>query len=200
MKRVVLAAVLLGLSASALAQEKPTWSVEMGTGIRPLHMISVPGRDRYAQLADWGQGIELDGACYPVLDIGVVLRSHRKTEHCLTVGASWCHHRLTQYPSFGTDPDGKPRYDLEKGTPAGWTDSALSFAVTYQWRHIWNPDRPVNLYSGLGVGIVSASWVFVLPSFTPVGLRVGGRHLYGFAECTVGSLATVLHGGLGWRF
>ena len=205
MKRVVLAAMLLGLwaasaqaQAQAQAQEKPTWSVEMGTGVRPI--FTSPSRDRYVQLADWGQGIELNGACYPVLDITAVLRSHRKTEHCLSVGASWCHHRLTQYPLFGTDPAGKPRYDMEKGTPAGWTDSACSFSVTYQWRHIWNPDRPVNLYSGLGVGLVSADRVFAFPSFTPVGLRFGGRHLYGFAECTVGSLATVLHGGLGWRF
>lgn len=193
-------ALLLGLWASALAQEKPSWSVELGTGFRPLHMISAPSRDRYMQLADWGQGIEMDGACFPVLDLTAVLRSHRKTEHCLTLGVAWCHHRLTQYPPFGTDPAGKPRYDLEKGTPAGWTDSAFSFAVTYQWRHIWNPDKPVLLYSGLGVGIVSGSRVSVFPSLTPIGLRIGGRHLYGFAECMAGPLATALHGGLGWRF
>ena len=201
------AAIVLLLSSMGIArgQEVPfekSYSIEVGTGIRPIQMMIPPLRAARVPLASKGQDVDTDGAFYPVIDLTGVLRSGWKTEFTLTAGASWYHHRLVQYPSFGIDPDGQPRYDLEHGERIGWKDSIPAYSLTFQWRHLWNPSNAFLVYTGIGAGVTVAhfSKFFPMPSVTPVAFRYGGEHFYAFAELTLGPIATFAHGGLGWRF
>ena len=218
---LIAALVLLGLfSGTAWGQEvekddgakdvrvsqnvpfEKSYSIEIGTGIRPFQMMINPVRAAQARLAPKGQDVDTDGSFYPVVNLTGVLRSGWKTEFTLSAGASWYHHRLIQYPSFGVDPNGKPRYDLEHGERVGWMDSIPAFSGTFQWRHLWNPSNAFLVYTALGAGVTVSyfSSFFPLLSLTPVAFRYGGEHFYAYTELTLGPLASFVHGGLGWRF
>lgn len=179
-----------------------SYSIEIGTGIRPFQMMINPVRAAQVRLAPKGQDVDTDGSFYPVVNLTGVLRSGWKTEFTLSAGASWYHHRLIQYPSFGMDPNGKPRYDLEHGERVGWMDSIPAFSGTFQWRHLWNPSNAFLVYTALGAGVTVSyfSSFFPLLSLTPVAFRYGGEHFYAYTELTLGPLASFVHGGLGWRF
>lgn len=218
---LIAALVLLGLfSGTAWGQEvekddgakdvrvsqnvpfEKSYSIEIGTGIRPFQMMINPVRAAQVRLAPKGQDVDTDGSFYPVVNLTGVLRSGWKTEFTLSAGASWYHHRLIQYPSFGVDPNGKPRYDLEHGERVGWMDSIPAFSGTFQWRHLWNPSNAFLVYTALGAGVTVSyfSSFFPLLSLTPVAFRYGGEHFYAYTELTLGPLASFVHGGLGWRF
>lgn len=184
---------------SVIPQFQKSYSIELGTGIQPFYMNSwtAPSDAVKDRLAAKGQRPAWP-YYYPVISLTGVMRVSRKSEHILTLGSTWCHHQVMQYAeSGGVDPEGKPRYNTKESTIIGWMDSSAMFSLTWQWRHLWTPDRPVVLYSGLGIGLVMLTPV---PDLTPFGLRFGGTHLYGFAELTLGPVATLAHGGLGWRF
>lgn len=188
--------------AEGKTQSSMSYSIEAGTGIQPLQMLLAGDRAVREALAPKGQDIDSQGGFYPVINLTGVIRSGHRTEFTLTAGASWYHHKVIQYPVFGTDPEGRPRYDLKNGTPAGWKDSIPTYSLTLQWRHLWNPDNDFTVYTALGAGVVTRrSFGFVpLPSLTPVAFRYGGKHFYAFAELTLGTLASIAHGGLGWHF
>ena len=192
----------VALKDSARVSFEKSYSREIGTGIRPFQMMINPLRAAQVRLAPKGQDVDTDGSFYPVVSLTGVLRSGWKTEFTLSAGASWYHHRLIQYPSFGMDPDGKPRYDLEHGERVGWMDSIPAFSGTFQWRHLWNPSNAFIVYTALGAGVTVSyfSPFFPLLSLTPVAFRYGGEHFYAYTEMTLGPLASFVHGGLGWRF
>ena len=209
MRKPFLTAVLLLTAVNiAVGQEevpfRKEYSIEIGTGLAPLHMALVPTWDYEAQYADNGQSISTsDGSYYPSLDITGVIRTNLRTEFTFSIGTSWCHHKVYQHSSFGIDPEGKPRYNVDDKTMIGWANTPPVFSVTAQWRYLWNPEDKVYLYSGFGLGYISNQFdalYLPLPSVTPVAIRIKGKHLYGFAELMVGTLATLAHGGLGWKF
>lgn len=195
-------AALFWLAAAASAQQKPGWSLELGTGLQPLHMTFIPSYGYEAKLADKGQAVSSDGAFCPVVSLTGVIRTRPKTEFTASAGASWYHHRNMQCSVFGTDPEGKPRYNLNDWTYTEWMDSEPVFTFTLQWRHLYNPQNAFVLYTALGAGLVfpTSMEIAPVPSLTPIAFRYGGRHFYGFAEFTLGPLAGLVHGGLGWSF
>ena len=198
---VVLA--LVGIGAAAHAQEfRKTLSLEIGAGPGPYHMMWEANdwsyEDRGYDFADKGQ--DAVGGYYPAVTVSAALRTWDRWETVATFGVSWSHRQIIQYDTFGIDPQGKPRYDLQKGTPAGWRDLAPVWSLTVQERVYWNPRWRVQMYSGWGLGVVKGSDTFVLPSFTPVGCRLGGRHFYGYVEAPLSTYARFLHAGLGWTF
>lgn len=199
--------LLLAAVSSAFAQEKPvyqkTFSVEVGTGIMPLHMTFSPSREVETAYAKKGQSIGTGGAAakYPVIDITGVIQSAHHHEFTLSAGVSWCHHKVYQHSTWGIDPNGEPRYNLNDKTPIGWADSSPFFSLTSHWRYLWNPSSSAVIYSGLGLGLVmEASGCAPIPSVIPIALRYGGKHFYGYLENMIGPMATLIHGGLGWRF
>ena len=200
--RLIAVVILLGFAFSAHAQDSTfvaKYSIEIGTGIQPLQMTYYPTGAVQKRLLEQGKGVNEDGMFCPVITLSGVMRFNWKNELTLTGGVSWCHHRIMEYPVFGTDPYGKPRYDVTAGKNVGWMDSSPCFSLLIQWRHLWNPKNLATLYSGAGLGY-SFGLSFPIPSLTPIGLRVGGEHFYGFVEGTIGPIATYVHGGLGWHF
>lgn len=199
-------AALFWLAAAASAQQKPVYgksfSLELGTGLQPLHMTFIPSYGYEGKLADKGQAVSSEGSFYPVLSLTGVMRTRPKTEFTASAGASWYHHRNKQCSVFGTDPEGKPRYNLNDWTYTEWMDSEPVFTFTFQWRHLYNPQNAFVLYTAIGAGLVipTSMEIAPVPSLTPIAFRYGGRHFYGFAEFTLGPLAGLVHGGLGWSF
>ena len=207
--RILCAAIMLAASVTAYASVgngssepfRKSFSLELGTGIQPLHMTLAPSTSEKKAFAD--QGIRLlsnsELSC-PVISLTEVWRTRPHWELCLTEGISWKIMDSVQYDSFGTDPSGKPRYDINKSTPAGTRASLPVGSLTFQARFIWSPKWKVTVYSALGAGFTSATEFIPMPLVTPVALRFGGKHFYVFAEATLGPVASFGHGGLGWKF
>lgn len=206
MKRILLAALTLW-GIAAFGQENPeyrkSFSLEIGAAPGPLYMSNhfvSPSWQVKKKLADQGQQADTNDGVYPALSLSAVWRTGYRWETVVTGGISWIHARITQYEAFGVDPEGKTRYDLRKGTPAGWEDLFPTGSLTVQWRVFWNPQWKVQPYSGFGAGLSTATEWIPLPSLVPVGVRFGCGHLYGFLETGFTPFATIGHGGLGWRF
>jgi hypothetical protein len=152
-------------------------------------------------LAEKGQEVSSSGMFRPNIIASVVWQRCEHWEWVLTGEVCWSQYRVIQYKQFGYDPEGKPRYDLNKASDAGWVASSPIASGTLQWRYLWNPwYRTVRIYSGFGVGLCAGTKYIPTPSITPIGIRISGRHLYGFVEMPVGPFAYILDGGLGWTF
>ena len=205
--RFLIAAATLLICVVSRAQDPSaypkSWSLEVGTGIAPLYMTMVPGRSTESALAQKGQMITNKRGNTPMVTLTGILRVSRRSEFTATAQLNWRHYQLKEYPVFGTDPYGNPRYDVSKeGTPAG-SATAFAPALTLRYRFLYTPDKMIKLYSGAGLGVVFDVMdrkVAVLPDITLLGLRSGGKHLYFFVELTAGSVATLAYGGLGWKF
>ena len=207
-------AALLLLGASAYAQEEDPpffreFSLEIATGLPPIHTLALANGVRYDQaFADQGKEPDMNVYWMPALSLSAVWKTARRWEMVLTGGVSWCHHRMTQYGTFGTDPHGNPRYDLKDPHPDGWRDSAFSTALFFQARCFWNPTQKVKLYSAFGGGFVLSgkepyfadSGLAPVPSITPIAVRFGTGHLKFFIEHTYSPAATGFDAGLGWTF
>jgi len=207
--------ILTGTAATAVAQSHPqpvplhrsyvlpqqkSFSVEVGTGIKPLHMFVFPGRSDERALAEKGQEANTSQEAFPALSLTGILRTKKDVEWVLTGGVSWGSREFTQYPAFGIDPEGKPRFDLSEAAPEKWFEPVIVPSLTLRYRTLWNPDRAVVLYSEFGLGLFVYDGIKVLPAVTLLGARYGGRHLYFFLENTYSPVAALVHGGLGWRF
>ena len=200
---------LLGLTVPAFADKgepapfKRSFSLEIGAGHGPYHMFLrnvSPSWKAQKALAQEGLVAKSDGVFYPAFSLSGVWRYAYRWEAAFTGGVSWSHHPVIQYDTFGLDPQGNPRYDLNKGHSAGWRDSTPVGTLTFQARVFWNPEWLVQAYSAFGFGFTTASEIIPIPAVTPLGLRYGGKHFYFFVETPLNPVALFLHGGLGWRF
>ena len=200
-------AALLAFGFSAYAADgdevpfSKSFSLELGTGIQPLHMTFAPTYDEEKILAKSGQAFNKgDDYFCPTLSLSEVWRFAPHWEFCLAEGIGWKHMPVIQYDTFGIGPSGEPRYDVSKGSPAGWKATRPIGSLTAQARFIWSPRWAVTVYSALGVGFTTSTVYIPIPSVTPVALSIGKNHFYGFAELTLGPIASFAHGGFGWKF
>ena len=154
-------------------------------------------KESYAEL---GQSVNLENARYPVFSLSGAMRASRRSEYVLAAGVSWGDYQITQYSTFGTAPNGKPRYNLNDGKPAGWANSKPVATLSFSYRQFWTPGSAVELYTGVGLGLSSKTSFVPLPDITPIGAKCGWEHLYFYLEFTFSPVAAIGHGGLGWRF
>lgn len=201
MKRFFCLFLVLLATVSAYGQDfRKSFSLEIGAAPGPLHMQAGPSWTEKKDLAEQGQEAFTHDIIPPAVSLSAVWRIGYRWETLVTGSFSWIHAPVTQYETFGIDPQGKPRYDLTKGTPAGWKNMFPTGSITVQWRVFWNPQWKVQPYSAFGAGLSTATEWIPLPSLVPVGVRFGRGHLYGFLETGFTPFATIGHGGLGWRF
>jgi hypothetical protein len=206
--RLLALAALMLWGASAFAQEDidPPFSryftLEIGTGMAPLHTLINKGYLRLdSELADNGQTALSDGTWCPALSLSAAWHTSLRWEMVLTGGISWNHSKMIQYGTFGIDPRGRPRYDLQDPHDIGWKDTQPAGALFFQARRFWNPTQKVKLYSAAGVGLYTDGFdVYPVPSLTPIAVRFGTGHLKFFIENTYSPAATVFDIGLGWTF
>ncbi len=176
-------------------------SVEAGIGLTPIHTLALSNAHEVnEQLASSGQECE-DVSWTPAMSLSLAYRTGKYLELVFSMGYSASRYEVVQYGSFGTDPKGNPRYDLNKSPSHLGTRAGQRFGtLTFSGRLPWNPGENTTVYSGAGIGLVVGSEVLVIPELTIVGVRGGWGHFYLFAENTYGPLATLFHGGFGWRF
>jgi hypothetical protein len=199
--------LFLCIGVAAYAQEEPfkkSISVELGGGIGPLHM-SFPGvcptsleKNTYAKQ---GQSVYCNNIIFPEVALGVAWRFARKWELSAIGGVSWGEYTINTHEQFGIDQYGEPRYDASTVKESTKKLSPLYFNTTVQARVLWNPDSQVQAYSAFGVGlaVVGHEWA-PFPAITPIAVRYGGKHLYGFLENAFTTNSLLLHGGVGWKF
>lgn len=200
MKAHILVVVALLAWGSAAYAYDGRFSIEVGTGLQPLHMTLAPTHAEEMALAELGQLALDSGSFCPVISLTGVWSLSPHWELCATGGISWKHFEYMQYPTFGTGPSGEPRYNLRNGKKAGWKASKPVPSLTAQARFIWSPNWKVTVYSALGLGFTSVTEIYPMPEITPIALRFGKEHFYTFAEATIGPIATFAHIGFGWRF
>lgn len=209
---------LLSLGATALAQEETTlpetfprrFSLELAVGLAPIHtLVNINGLRYERTFSDEGREPDLSDCLAPALSLSAVWKTFPRWEMVLTGGASWCHHKVVRYDSFGIDPQGRPRYDLYKPHPDGSMNSALSFSLFFQARYFWNPAKKIQFYSAFGGGFILNGTGFYLaddarlafvPSLTPIAVRFNAGPLHFFLENAYSPAATLVNGGLGWTF
>jgi len=212
MKRVALSILFVfGLAISAFGQEslaeelelssfKRSFSLELGSGFAPIHTLA-DTRSLDVKYAPLGQAIDDN---YPLsFTLSGVWRFNRRWEAKLTIDAAWFNCELIQYPEFGTDPSGKPRYriDYNQAEHLGRINDGFRWSATAILRHIWNPQNAFQTYSEFGLGYVFGSGVpALIPGLTFIGLRYCWEHFYLYAENTFSPAATLFHGGFGWKF
>ena len=200
-------AVLVFLGSTAYAQETeapflPYFSLELGTGMAPIHtLVNLLGMRNDSALADQGLTSVSAGAWAPSFSLSAAWHSALRWEFVVTGGLSWCHYRVNRYGTFGVDPQGKPRYDLNTPEPAGWKNSDRAYALFFQARRFWNPTQKVKLYSAAGFGAyLDGSTIRPVPSLTPIAVRFGTGPLKFSVEHTFSPAATALQLCLGWTF
>ena len=205
--RLALAALLLsGVSAFAQEDDDPLFfrhfTLEVSAGLPPIHTLIATSYLRSdADLADEGIKADLNDYWCPAFSVSAAWHTSLRWEWVLTGGCSWINHGVTRYGTFGIDPQGKPRYDLNDPHPAGRKDSYGTVAIFAQGRRFWNPTQKVKLYSAFGLGIVTdGDGLAPLPSLTPIAVRFGTGPLKFFIENTFSPAATLVNLGLGWTF
>ena len=213
MKRLLPAVVLLlGLAVPAFGQDtiaeapyvvpfKKTISLEIGTGYAPIHNLALGNGVIRTQLAPSGQ-FASDGYPLSFTMVGV-LRTGKFWEMKLTTDFTWQNCGVKQFDTFGVDPYGQPRYkmDYENAEYIGRRNMNFSWSATLTMRRIYNPFRNFQTYTEFGLGVVVFQGrAAILPSITPIGARYCWEHFYLFAEFPFTPYATLLHGGLGWKF
>lgn len=176
-----------------------TFSLEIGAGIPPLH-YRLNSRSIDSSLAPSGQSATEEIAS--MVTLSGIARMNENLELSLTFDFMWTNCLVMQHETFGVDPSGQPRYDLYSSHEVGRRMLGFSWCATAGFRYIWNPQKPLNAYSGLSLGIVPEFWpdLPLVPGITFIGLRYGWRHFYLFAENTISPVATLVYGGLGWKF
>ena len=216
MKRLIVSVVALALMATgaAFAQSGSNsgaaagsnagrqWRIEIGTGLQPLHMgfIGVsPSAELERELVRKGQFFRENDGFYPSVILTGSCELSPRWELALTASMSWGYLQLCQYDTFGIDPEGQPRYDLRSFSKLGYRNVSPVPAFTVQGRYFWSKPAAVRVYSAFGLGITPGTSFIPTPSLTLIGLRAGGRRLYGFVEATVGPFATFVDGGIGLR-
>lgn len=204
--RLIALALLLLTSGIAHAGDgdvpfKKQYFLEIGAGPGPFHTrtLGFTQSTKHA-LAKQGREAEKYGTLYPAVSVSAGCRTASRWEIVLTGGLSWCHSPITQYEIMGYDPYGEPRYDVEKGSPAGWMDLSFIGSLTLQGRYFWIPEKAFELYSAFGLGLTTATDYIPIPSLTPIAARYGGKHFYVFAETALNPIALYSHGGIGLRF
>ena len=220
MKRILVFFFLLtGAIATAAAQDTdgyaslPQWkrgfSIEAGAGFAPVHMfLAYPSAREEREFADKGQRVtESRLLRTPSFSLSAIWRTGEKSELVLALSATRMRYSITQYSVFGTDPDGKPRYDLSDGKEAGRTHSPVSTSLSACYRRLWLRDGHWTVYSAIALGLVHTPdkgpgpHVNVMPGFAPFGMRYGWKHFYACVEIFSFSLsASLLTAGVGWKF
>lgn len=198
MRRRALSVIVALLSFASFAGAQG-FSLEIGGGFPPIHSLVIGPRtlDQY-DLAEKGQEYR-EHAINPAFSISAVWRKTDDWELIATGGMTWNRYTIVQYKEFGFDPEGDPRYDLRDGHKID-SVTELVPSLTAQFRHIFNPQSTVQLYTAFGVGLSVQTKLLPLPSWTPVGIRFHGRHIYWYLESTLSPIASLSHVGVGYRF
>lgn len=204
---------LLAFSRVAGAQEKKYYeehrhSVTVSTGIPSLWGSIFPPGSMNNSLTMDGQKT---GKGYRTwftsnINIGYNCQLDRRLEVSLLI--TQCGHFYTEYTYPPSDnPQGEETW---YGAGFDWEASPVSKTLHYQLsalipsamlRLYWLARKDwFQMYSAAGFGFVLGSSAPIGFTVTPLGVRFGPRHWYGVAELTVGTTATLLLAGAGYRF
>lgn len=210
MRRLSLLWILLlvpfskGLAQERFYFEDHQHSITLSTGIPPILPMMYPrGSANNGYTMDgWNTGTGYKTHFSYTFTLAYNYQFTKRWEMALV--ATTCGYIYSQYqhPEKGVNDYGVMTYD--------WDDSKRQYQGTYldfrgiipaaMVRFYWLARESVQMYSAVGAGLMFSSPVILYPTLTPVGIRFGKKHWFGLAELTVGSTATILLAGAGYRF
>jgi hypothetical protein len=213
----VFIALLTAVSWSAGAQEELSspcrYAIEVTCGDGPLFrrmssqsiFSDFPSYEKSRELAEKGQEGVRESVFFPTISVNWVFIGERNTDIVLSARVAWCNYAVVSHPVFGTDPKGKPRYELTESTPVGRENFSPAGTITVSGRHTWASAGPVDFFLAVGGGFCVGPDIGnrgIIPEafFSPLGIKIGHGHFYGLAEVSLGICSPWCQGGIGWRF
>lgn len=209
MRRIILSLIVL-LPMSAVAQEAHYYvehphSVTFSTGIpNPFALALSPGNpDSSMTMQGRSVGLSYKTDFITNYNVGYNYQVDKRWEVAFIFTVCGTFYTEHQYPKIGESAEGAANYDW-KATPTATPRHYVHwFIPAAMVRFYWLARNPAfQMYSGAGAGYaLGSSGSFpVLPTLTPVAIRFGAKHWYGQFELTLGTTASLILGGVGYRF
>lgn len=214
-----LLSLLLGGALTARAQEdmrvlpevpKPLHyvdhphSITVSTGYPFIFAaLSRPGAPNNSMTMEgWNLGFKYKTWISTNLNVGYNYQINKRWEVSFLITVCGCIYSRYAYPRTWDDEYGNRQYDWN-ATPEdqGVHYEHIALMPAVMARYYWLARKSAfQMYSAAGIAYVPDSSIPVFPTLTPVGIRFGGGHWYGVAELTIGTTATLLLAGAGYRF
>lgn len=181
-------------------------AIEITTGPAPLRELVRSASSLNGQL---GRDLYMKGQrgsqeCHPSINIAYTCALNERWDLHLTVNFSTTFYTVKQYAIVedgGPNPPAYPVIDEAAGPINSLrANTGLSWAVMVDARWKWLRRDAFTLYSALGVGVSFGQPKYLSPYISPIGIRVGRKHVYGLAELNISSAATFALAGIGYRF
>lgn len=198
------------LPLSAMAQESHYYvehphSVTFSTGIPNILALAFPPGNPDNSMTMRGRD---NGKSYKThfisnWNIGYNYQLDKRWEVALIFTVCGTFYTEYQYPKIGESAEGAANYDWNATPTATSRHYVRCFIPATMLRFYWLARNPAfQMYSGAGAGYaLGSSGSFpVLPTLTPVAIRFGAKHWYGQFELTLGTTASLILGGVGYRF
>lgn len=205
MKRFVigLLAVLLGSTGAAAQHFDPEHrhAIEISSGLAPIRAQAFgpdnPNGSGYWERSDKGQNVS--NIFCPSINIAYTYAYGERLDIHVIANITSQIYTVNQYPA-STQPNVK--YDFKANPISRWRAmSGPSVAVMTDVRWKWYRSDVVRLYSSLGLGFVVGMFPPIpFPYISPIGINVGGNHVYGVFELNLSSASSGLLAGIGFRF
>lgn len=184
-------------------QEHPH-SVTISTGLPCfLPMMYPPGSgDNSLTMQGWHTGSGYKTHMFYNFTLGYNYQASKRWEVAALFTVAGYIYSQYQYPEKGVDKEGNPTYDWNqnKAQYQGTRMDPRVFSPAVIVRYYWLVREKCQLYSALGGGLLILKPLRPFPNITPFGVRWGRGHWSGHAELTIGTTATALLIGAGYRF
>lgn len=208
MKRIVVLTALLAIALQAYAQHfdpEHRHSIEISSGIPPIH-CSLLGTHSGSIEMDPTYGYRENSLLYSVINIGYTYAISEKWDFNFVFNLSSRFYTYSNYPIVpaGTAHTSGQVYDYdlvdtraEPESSGPGVDLWPSYMFDFRWK--WYRSDAIRLYSSFGLSYLPMRWP-IYPNFTPIGINFGRKHVYGIAEMSFSTAATLLLVGVGYRF
>lgn len=181
-------------------------AIEITTGPAPLRELVRSASSLDGQLGRdlYTKGQRGSQECHPSINIAYTCALNERWDLHLMANFSTTFYTVKQYAIVGEgslNPPVYPAIDEAAGPIDTWrANTGLSWAVMVDARWKWLRRDAFTLYSALGVGVSFGQPKQLSPYVSPIGIRVGRKHVYGLAELNISSAATFALAGIGFRF
>ena len=180
-------------------------SIEITSGQAPLR-ATMFGPDNFDSSLSWeydqrGQAASVDWC--PSINLAYAFAIDERWELHVIANYSLMRCSVRQYPAMENVgmTTGEKQWDWHAKPVSVWKENIKeSVAVMVDLRWKWFRWENGALYSALGAGLPIVENPVPTPYITPIGVRIGGKHVYGLAELNLSSAATLGLAGIGIRF
>ena len=180
-------------------------SIEISSGIPPIHCFMLGGHSASVDMNPTN-GYRENSLLRSAINIGYTYTISEKWDFNFVFDLSTRLYKYSNYPIVraGTPHSNGQVYDYdlvdtgaEPQSNGTGMDLWPSYMFDFRWK--WFRSDSVRLYSSFGLSYLPMRWP-IYPNLTPIGINFGRNHIYGVAEMSFSTAATLLLVGAGYRF